>query len=97
MSENILRNKETKELLKAVLSLKNEDEAARFLRDLLTPEEIREFGMRWKAAQLIYQGVSYRNVAKETGLSTATVTRVARWLKSGMGGYQLVLQRNGNK
>jgi len=86
-------NKETKELRHAVLLLKNADEAARFFRDLLTPEEIREFGRRWSAAQLIDKGVSYRTVARQTGLSTATITRVARWLKKGMGGYALVLKR----
>lgn len=93
MPGNIMLQKETRELLKAVLLLNSEDEAARFLRDLLTPEEIREFGRRWQAARMIDDGISYRNVARETGLSTATVTRVAKWLKSGMGGYELVLKR----
>lgn len=87
--------KETRELLCAILSLKNLDEAERFFRDLLTVEEIREFGKRWQAARMIAKGVSYRNVAKETGLSTATVTRVAKWLKKGMGGYTLVLKHLG--
>lgn len=93
MVNHLRVTKETKELLRAILSLKNSDEAERFFLDLLTPEEIREFGRRWQAARMIADGISYRNVAKRTGLSTATVTRVARWLNKGMGGYRLILDR----
>ncbi|PCH94586.1 MAG: dihydrofolate reductase [Bacteroidetes bacterium] len=39
-------NKTTKELLKAILSLRTENEAKRFLRDLLTEQEIIEFAKR---------------------------------------------------
>jgi TrpR-related protein YerC/YecD len=93
MSTKSWNTKETKELLRAILSLKNSGEAERFFIDLLTPEEIREFGRRWQAARMIADGVSYREVARMTGLSTATVTRVAKWLNKGMGGYRLLINR----
>jgi TrpR-related protein YerC/YecD len=56
-------------------------------------EEINEMAKRWQAAKMIKSGSSYRAIAKKTGLSTATVTRVAYWLNYGEGGYQLMLKR----
>ena len=90
---NNWNNKTTKELIKAVLSLKNEGEVERFLRDLLTPQEIIEFGKRWQAARMLNQNISYIQIVKTTGLSSTTVARVSRWLKRGMGGYRLAIQR----
>lgn len=70
-----------KNLEQAFLALKNEDEAAAFIRDLMTPAEIKAFRERWDIAQLLIQGNSYRLIAEKTGASVTTVTRVARFLK----------------
>lgn len=86
-------NQKTKDLIKAVLALKNQKEAGMFLRDLLTEKEIIEFGNRWKAARMLDQKISYFDIRKETGLSERTIARISRWLKDGMGGYKLVLNR----
>ncbi|MCL4167299.1 UNVERIFIED_CONTAM: hypothetical protein GTU68_002114 [Idotea baltica] len=48
---------------------------------------------RWEIAQLVDKGVSYREIAKQTGASTATITRVAQWLNHGMGGYRELLKQ----
>jgi TrpR-related protein YerC/YecD len=89
------KNKQTKELIAAVLNLRNSREASDFFRDLLTPEEIVEFGKRWQAAQLLSQKVSYKKIEKITGLSSTTVARVSRWLNRGKGGYRLAISRLG--
>jgi len=81
------------ELFKIILKLKNQKEASVFFRDLCTLEEINEMAKRWQAAKMIKGGSPYRAIAKKTGLSTATVTRVAYWLNHGEGGYQLMLKR----
>lgn len=86
-------DKKTKELFKAILSLKNEAEASRFFRDLLTLSEIEEFANRFQMAKLLYQGNSYIKVTKKLKTSTTTVTRVAHWLFRGMNGYKLILSR----
>jgi len=86
-------NPQTEDLLKVVLSLKTSNEAKRFFRDLLTEEELIEFGKRWQTAQMLDQGVSYSRIEKVTGLSSTTVARVAKWLNRGMNGYKLMLQR----
>lgn len=80
-------------LLQAFLVLKNEDEAWRFLRDLLTEEEIKEFSRRWEVAQLLVQKNSYVKIEKQTGMSSTTIARVSKFLKGKWGGYQLVLDR----
>lgn len=87
-----LRNQKEKFLAKAFLTLKTEKEVAHFLRDLLTLPEIEEFANRLEIARLLLQGLSYQKIARTTGVSTTTVTRVAHWLYKGCGGYQKVLQ-----
>ena len=81
-------------LLKAVLGLETPDEAAAFFRDLCTRHELEEFSHRWAVARLLDRGLPYREIAELTGASTATVTRVNQWLRHGMGGYQLALERS---
>jgi len=90
---NLWRNKKTKSLFKAILLLKTEEEVANFCRDLMTEPEIEEFASRWEVAQKLAKGLSQRNVSAETGVSIATVTRVNQWLKRGMNGYKLVIDR----
>lgn len=85
------RNANEKELVKAFLKLKSEKEMANFLRDLLTLPEIEEFANRLEMARLLIKGYSYKRVAKQMGVSTTTVTRVAHWLYRGCGGYKKAL------
>lgn len=82
-----------KNLLRAWLLLQDEKEVASFCRDLLTVDEISELSLRLEVANQLNQGKTQRVVAKETGASIATVTRVNQWLKRGKGGYKLVLER----
>jgi TrpR-related protein YerC/YecD len=86
-------NKNTESLAEAVLALRGKREAKKFLRDLLTEDEIVEFGNRWQAAQMLSQGYSYTEIRGKTGLSPRTVARISSWLKKGKGGYRLVLDR----
>ena len=83
------------DLYKAVLSLRNVQEAKNFFRDLLTDVEIKEFAERWKVARMIANGVPYTKIIETTGLSSTTIARVARWVKQGTGGYRLILRRTG--
>ena len=91
MSE--LDNRKTKDLLKAILALKREKEAKMFLQDLLTEQEIVEFGNRWKAARMLSEKKAYPEIQEETGLSTRTIARISKWLKSGKGGYKLMIKK----
>lgn len=84
---------EDKQLIDAVLALKSRDEAQRFLRDLLTEEEIEEFARRFQTAELLSDNVPYSQIQKKTGLSSTTIARVSKWLQGELGGYRLIIDR----
>ena len=81
------------DLADAVLLLRDRDDATRFLRDLCTLAELEQLMHRWQIVCLLEQKVSYLEIAERIGTSTATVTRVAHWLRHGTGGYRVVLER----
>ncbi len=84
-----------KPLSEAILALRDAGEAERFLRDLLTPGEMKTLTERWRVAGLLNEGGhSYREIAEMTGASTTTVTRVARFLsQEPWQGYRTILNR----
>ncbi|MFH1725426.1 MAG: YerC/YecD family TrpR-related protein [Elusimicrobiota bacterium] len=82
-----------KKLYEALLSLRDASACERFLADLCTPGEIHAMAERWLVAKLVDKGIPYRKIHEKTGVSTATITRVARALVHGRAGYRLVLDR----
>ena len=80
-------------LADALLTLRTRDEVARFVRDLCTLPELEALAHRWQTALLLEQGVPYVEIAERVPTSTATVTRVAQWLRHGTGGYRIALER----
>jgi TrpR-related protein YerC/YecD len=82
-------------LCEALLGLKDAEEARRFLIDLCTPAEIRALSERWHVARLLNDGnLSYRQINEATGVSTATIVRVARFLRDEPHqGYRAILDR----
>ena len=83
----------TRDLASAVASLRDDDEALRFLRDLCTVNELRSMTERWQVARLLDERVSYHDISERTGASSATISRVNQWLRYGRDGYRLVLDR----
>ena len=86
------RKTENKRFIDALLALKNREELERFLRDLLTKEEIEEFAMRFQVAELLEADVPYSQIQKLTGLSSTTIARVSKWLKGDGGGYRTAIE-----
>lgn len=87
------KSKENQRLIQSILALKTENEAGRFLRDLMTEKEIKEFAKRLKAAEMLTEKIPYSIIEKETGLSSTTVARVAKWLNGKGGGYKIIINR----
>ncbi|MEZ0239539.1 MAG: YerC/YecD family TrpR-related protein [Chloroflexota bacterium] len=87
------RTEQTEALFDALLHLENRDETASFLRDLCTLGELHDLANRWAVVRLLDQGLHYAEISERTGASTATITRIAQWLKHGEGGYRLLLDR----
>lgn len=79
----------------AILQLKTTKECASFLHDLCTPSEIEAMSDRFRVARLLDQHtLSYREIHQKTGVSLATIGRVARFLsQEAYHGYRLVLDR----
>ena len=87
------RTPELHDLMQVIVALRAPDEAERFFRDLCTLSELEAMAQRWQAARLLDEQLPYHEVARRTGASTTTVTRVAHWLRHGEDGYRLVLDR----
>jgi len=85
------RDKYTDLLIKSLVNLKDEDEAYRLLDDLCTISEIKAMAQRLEVARLLYTNTTYSNITRDTGASTATISRVKRCLNYGSGGYKRVL------
>ena len=79
--------------MRALLALETTEEAQRFLEDVLTVQELRSITQRLEVAVLLRQKVTYQEIARQTGASTATISRVNRALQYGADGYRLVLDR----
>jgi len=93
MATDTWQTREVDSLIDAILSLEDRGEAARFLRDLCTLGEIHDMAQRWAVVRLLDDGLHYAEISKRTGASTATITRIASWLRHGEGGYRLILDR----
>ena len=81
------------ELFRALLTLKNLAECRAFFQDLCTPAELQALKDRWAVVECLADGLSYRQVHDRTGVSLTTISRVARYLGGGAGGYQKALER----
>lgn len=92
MFEPKVKNEQTDTLMKAMVSLKNTEDAYRFFEDLCTIPEIRSIGQRLAVAQLLRKGETYQKIEEETGASSATISRVNRALTYGADGYNRVLK-----
>jgi TrpR-related protein YerC/YecD len=88
-----LRNEHTDNLVRAILSLEDEEECYHLLEDLCTIREMQDLAQRLEVARLLTQKVTYAEIAQKTGVSTATISRVNRSLLYGAGGYQKVLAK----
>ena len=86
-----------KAFAKALLTLKTEEECIAFLEDVCTIKEIQDISQRLVVAKMLNEGEKYQNIEKETGASTATISRVNKCLVYGSSGYKTVLERMGKE
>lgn len=78
-------------LLQALLQQKTPEAMQNFLEDLCTIKELQDMAQRLAVAAMLAAGRSYADISRETGASTATVSRVNRCLHYGAGGYAAAL------
>jgi TrpR-related protein YerC/YecD len=88
-----LRDTLADNLFRAVLQLRTVEECYRFFEDLCTIGEVKALSQRFAVARMLDQGKTYEEIAARTGASSATISRVRRFLTYGADGYALVLKR----
>jgi TrpR-related protein YerC/YecD len=80
-------------LFDAILLLKNREECYRFFEDICTIGEVQSMAQRLQVADMLKAGKTYTDIAQATGASTATISRVKRYLNFGANGYKTILER----
>jgi len=80
-------------LFDAILLLKNREECYQFFEDICTINEVQAMAQRLQVAEMLRAGKTYTDIARETGASTATISRVKRYLHFGANGYKTILER----
>ncbi len=88
-----LKDKHMDDLFDAILTLKTREECYSLFEDLCTISEIKSLAQRFQVAILLAKGHTYSEIFDETGVSTATISRVKRCLDYGADGYRTVLSR----
>ena len=80
-------------LFQAILTLESVEDCYNFFEDLCTVSELQEMSRRMLAARMLRANAVYTDIAAQTGLSTATISRVNRSLKYGNDGYNKALDQ----
>ena len=88
-----LKDAHMDELFEGVLSLTSVEECYNFFEDLCTITELRAMAQRFQVAKMLDDGQIYSDIVKETGASTATISRVNKCMIYGTDGYRMVLDR----
>lgn len=88
-----VRSDQVDELFQAILSLKTEEECYRFFEDLCTFKEIQSMAQRLQVAKMLKDERTYGEIEAKTHASTATISRINKFLQFGSEGYNLILDR----
>jgi TrpR-related protein YerC/YecD len=80
-------------LFEGILSLENLEDCYRFFEDLCTVNELKEMSERLQVAKFLWERKTYIDIQDRTGASTATISRINRYLNYGNDGYKIVIER----
>jgi TrpR-related protein YerC/YecD len=73
--------------------IKNSEEAAKFITDLLTPRETTMLSKRLKIAELLIKGKDYQTIRGRLKVGYSTIARVNTWLSLAGEGFKTILSR----
>lgn len=88
-----IKSKDVDFLFDAILQLKTREECYMLFEDLCTVQEMKALSQRLVVAKMLSEGRVYSDIVKNTGASTATISRVKRSLDYGCDSYSLVFDR----
>lgn len=81
MSRNMVFDLQLENLIKSLVKIDSGDEMGLFFKELLTESEIETLSKRWRILEMLKNGYTQREVAKELQVSLCKVTRGAKILK----------------
>ena len=80
-------------MYKAILSLKDLKECQEFFEDMCSMSELHSMEQRYEVAEMLLHEKVYTEIMRETGASSATVSRVKRMLFYGTGCLGKLIRR----
>ncbi len=92
-----IQKPEIDRLLKTILKFETFEECSNFFEDICTIKEIQDMSQRLEVARMLNKNKSYAEISKETGASTATISRVNKCLIYGSNGYKCALEKMGEE
>ncbi|MCR4839356.1 MAG: TrpR YerC/YecD [Eubacterium sp.] len=93
--EKTIRTNTVDAFFDAILCLEGKEELYQFFDDVCTTNEVVSIAQRFAVAKMLYEEKTYIEIAKETGASTATISRVNRSMIQGNGSYERIFERLG--
>ncbi len=90
---NKIQKPEIDRLFKVITQFETTEECSRFFEDICTIKEIQDMSQRLEVARMLNCNMSYAEISKATGASTATISRVNKCLIYGSDGYKTALTK----
>ena len=82
------------QLMQTISSTETPEECLALFEDLCTMKEIRDMAGRLETVFLLSEGKNYHEITEQTGISSATISRVKRCLEYGAGGYERAVKKS---
>ena len=80
-------------LWNTVSLVENKEQAITFLKELLTPTEIRMLAKRIQIAKMLLEGYKYQDIIPYVRVTSTTISAVNNQLQFGDGGYIKIIER----
>ena len=80
-TRHVIDEKVFKRLVAVLASIGSAQEMCGFLKELLTPGEVRDITLRWRLLERLAEGVTQRRIAEELKISLCKITRGSKILK----------------
>ena len=87
-------NPQIMQLMQTISSMDSPEECLALFEDLCTIKELRDMAGRLETAFLLSEGRNYLEITAQTGISSATISRVKRCLEYGAGGYTQAVKKS---
>jgi|GEM_PF-4670700 len=89
-----LTNRAINDLFFDLAKLHGKESIEKVIRDLLSPEEIRDIARRYLAAKLLSAGETYLAIQAKTDMSPPTILKVNFKRKHGYGGLAILFKHH---